>query len=68
MTLEEKIITLVSKRSDLTEAMLAEKIFGRGGYQQKVNGTCRKLVSQGRLLRKGLGGRDDPFTYKLGIN
>jgi hypothetical protein len=65
MTVEDKIIDLVRRRSDLTEADVAREIFGKDGYQQRVNSTCRRLLKQGKLRRHGRGGSSDPFTYTL---
>ena len=65
MTLADEIESLVARRSDLTEAAMAEALFGADAYQQRVNSTCRKLIKQGRLKRHGKGGAADPFTYSL---
>jgi restriction endonuclease Mrr len=66
MTTDEKVIAAVTRRPGLTEAQLAEVIFGGGGYQQRVNGACRFLSREGYLVRTGKGGQHDPFTYTLG--
>ena len=63
MTVEDKIIDLVRRRSDLTEAEMANQIFGKEGYQQRVNSTCRRLLKEGKLKRHGRGGASDPYTY-----
>lgn len=65
MTVAEQIEALVARRSDLTEAAIAEKLFGSAGYQQRVNSTCRRLIREGRLERHGKGGINDPFTYAI---
>lgn len=65
MTIAEQIEALVAHRSDLTEAALADHLFGSTGYQQRVNSTCRRLVREGRLERHGKGGPSDPFTYAI---
>jgi hypothetical protein len=66
MTVAEDIMYEVSRKAGLTESDLAALIFGRQkAYQQRVNSTCRKLVSEGRLIRDGNGGWGDPFTYRL---
>ena len=65
MAVEDKIIDLVRRRSGLTEAELASEIFGKEGYQQRVNSTCRRLLKEGKLKRHGRGGASDPFTYTL---
>jgi hypothetical protein len=38
-------------------------MFGRMGYQQRVNSTCRRLFREGRVERHGTGGPGHPFTY-----
>jgi len=65
MTVADDIEVLVSRRSGLTESVLAQTLFGADGYQQRVNSTCRRLVRQGRLQRHGRGGTGDPFTYSV---
>jgi hypothetical protein len=65
MTIADKIIDLVRRRPNLTEAELAEQIFGKDGYQQRVNSTCRRLIKQGEVQRYGRGGSNDPYTYTL---
>lgn len=47
----------------MTEAMLAEAIFGSAAYQQRVNSTCRRLIDEGKIKRRGRGGAVEPFTY-----
>ena len=66
MTVSNDIELLVSRKPGLTEARLAEHLFGRDGYQQRVNSTCRQLVREGRVERHGNGGPSDPFTYYPG--
>lgn len=63
MTVADRIQDLVARRPGLTEAQIAEKLFGASGYQQRVNSTCRRLVRQGRLERRGNGYQADPYTY-----
>jgi hypothetical protein len=65
MILADQIEALVARRTDMTEAMLADAIFGPDGYQQQVNSTCRRLVKNGRLKRSGAGGVREPFTYSV---
>jgi hypothetical protein len=63
MALADDIDLLVSRRPGLTELALAKFLFGRMGYQQLVNSTCRHLFRQGHVERHGTGGPGDPFTY-----
>ncbi len=57
MALADDILEMVGRRSDLTEAALAEALFGASA--------CRRLIKQGKLQRHGVGGASDPFTYSL---
>jgi hypothetical protein len=67
VTVSDSILSIVRRRPGLTERELAEEIFGnRSGYQQRANGSCRLLVAEGLLTRKGRGGMADPFRYELG--
>ena len=66
MTLADDIDLLVSCRPGLTELALAKSLFGRMGYQQRVNSTCRRLFREGHLERHGTGGPGHPFTYYPG--
>ena len=66
MTVADDIIYEVRRRAGHTEEELAALIFGRdNAYQQRVNSTCRRLVAEGKIVRKGNGGASDPFTYHL---
>jgi hypothetical protein len=66
MTIPDEIIALVERkrRLSLTEADIVDMLFGQNkAYQQRVNSACGLLVARGLLVRRGRGGRDDPFTY-----
>jgi len=63
MALADEIEKLVRRKPGLTQMDLARMLHGRAGYKQQVNLTCRRLVAEGRLERKGRGGWGDPFTY-----
>ena len=63
MTVADQIIALVARRPGLTEAEIAGELFRDTPYQQRVNSTCRSLVKAGRISRRGLGGKVDPFRY-----
>jgi hypothetical protein len=68
MTVADDIIQEVRRKSGRTEDELAALIFGRdNAYQQRVNSTCRRLIAEGKLVRKGAGGQNDPYTYHLPI-
>ena len=47
-------------------AAVAKSIFGRMGYQQRVNSSCRHLFKEGRVERHETGGPGHPFTYYPG--
>jgi hypothetical protein len=66
MKLADDIDLLVSHKPGLTELALAKSLFGRTGYQQRVNSTCRHLSREGRVERHGTGGPGHPFTYYPG--
>ena len=63
MTLAEKIAALVAVQPGLSEAQIAQRIYGAEGYPQMVNSKCRRLLQEGRIRREGQGYRTDPFTY-----
>ena len=65
MTIAEKIVRAVREQPGLTERQLADLLFGENAAIQRVNPTCRKLVAQGFLLRRGQGWSADPFRYHL---
>ena len=64
MALIDELEALIAKRPGLTEAELAEAIYGPDAYQQKVNSTCRRLLKTGRVERTGAGW-SDPYRYRL---
>ena len=63
MTLADDILSLVVRKPGLTEAEIAKHLFGRLGYQQRVNSTCRGLIHEYRIERHGNGGPGHPFSY-----
>ena len=63
MALVDDIEDLIAMRPGLTEAQISEHLYGRSGYQQKVNPTCRRLLKLGRVRREGNGYQSDPYTY-----
>jgi hypothetical protein len=66
MALEDDIMYEVRRKAGRTESELAALIFGRNNaYQQRVNSTCRRLVAERKVVRKGKGGASDPFKYHL---
>ena len=63
VTVADRIESLVRRKPGLTEAQLAERLFGGDAYRQRVNSSCRKLIKQDRVQRRGKGGRADPYRY-----
>ena len=62
-TLDQQLVDLIETREGLTERELAMAIFGPDGRQQNVNPTCRRLLSQGLVERRGEGGPREPYRY-----
>jgi len=56
MALADNILSLVITTPGLTEAEIAARLFGRKAYQQRVNSTCRRLIRESRIERRGTGG------------
>jgi hypothetical protein len=61
--IEAKILDLVRKRPGMTELEIAKAIYGPSALQPQVNQYCRKLLQAGHIIRRGSGGRSDPFVY-----
>jgi hypothetical protein len=57
---------LVLRRPGLTELALAKSLFGRIGYQERVNSICRRLFRADNVERRGIGGSGHPLTYHPG--
>jgi hypothetical protein len=63
MTIGIVLEFLIRNGPGRTETELAEAIFGRQGYQQRVNQDCYLLTGKGTVERRGDGGNTDPFRY-----
>ena len=63
MALAENILSLVTTTPGLTGAEIAARLFGRKAYHKRVNSTCRRLIRESRIERRGTGGPGHPFTY-----
>lgn len=48
----DEILKAILEQPGITDRRLAEAILGAGTPQQRVNGYCRDLAAQGRILRK----------------
>jgi hypothetical protein len=49
----------------MTELDIAKAMYGARAVQQQVNQQCRLLVKLGLVERFGVGGKDDPYTYRV---
>ncbi len=65
MTVDDRVLDAISKQPYQTELQLSQSIFGKEGYQQKVNPSCRRLLKKHLIKRIGKGGVGEPFTYDL---
>ena len=63
ITIADALLFLIENGPGRTESELAGAIFGREGYQQRVNGDCNLLVDRKRVERRGVGGPADPYRY-----
>ena len=63
MALIDELQALIAKRPGLTEAELAEALYGPDAYQQRVSSTCRRLIKLGKVERTGAG-YSDPYRYR----
>lgn len=64
MALIDDLEAIIAKRPGLTEAELAEAVYGPRAYQQRVNPTCRRLIKLGKVERTGCG-YSDPYRYRM---
>jgi hypothetical protein len=68
MVLADDIDLLVSRRPGLTELALAKFLFGRTGYQQRVNSTCRHLFREGHFIDLSLVADVEGQKVRLSAN
>ena len=61
----QALLLLIETGPGRTETELAHAIFGRDGYQQRVNGDCTLLAGRKLVERHGAGGPGDPYRYYL---
>ncbi len=59
MALADDTLSLVARNPGLTEVEIAKHLFGRLGYQQRVNSSCRRLIREYHIERPGNGGAQD---------
>lgn len=62
-TISDVLVFLIKHGPGRTEAELAEAIFFKTGYQQRINGDCNLLLNRGQVERRGDGGPSDPYRY-----
>ena len=61
----DRLLALIENYPGRTERELAVMLFGRNGYQQRVNQVLRSLVKKKRVRRQGRGGPGGPFQYVI---
>jgi hypothetical protein len=61
----DRVLNIVRRRPGMTELEIAKAMYGSNAIQQQVNVECRLLVKLGLVDRMGVGGRGDPFTYRV---
>lgn len=61
----DRIYAAIEQRPHLTEIEIAEAVVPANPYQQRVNGGCRRLIDEGRVVRHGKGGSADPYRYAV---
>ena len=54
---------LIEKGPGRTELELAQAVFGKESYQQRVNQECSVILNRGTVVRQGYGGPSDPYRY-----
>ena len=62
-TISDVLLFLIKNGPGRNETELAEAIFGKGGYQKRVNSDCNLLLIQGKVERQGAGGQLDPYRH-----
>lgn len=62
-TISGVLLFLIENGPGRTETELAQAIFGRDGYQQRVNSDCNLLLNRGLVERRGEGGPSDAYRY-----
>ena len=61
-TLSDVLVFLIEKGPGRTEAELADAE-GYRALEPQISAECRQLADQGKVRRRGVGSRFDPFTY-----
>lgn len=63
--ISNRLLDLIERRPGMTELEIARELFGASAVQQSVNPDCRLLLGLGLVERLGVGGRGDPYTYRV---
>jgi hypothetical protein len=63
MTLADDILSLVTRKPGLTEAEMPSISLAVSAISSEVNSTCRRLIREYRVERRGNGGPGHPFSY-----
>jgi hypothetical protein len=61
----DRVLNIISRRPGMTELEIAKAMYGQAAVQQDVNPECRLLVKLSLVERCGVGGKGDPFTYRV---
>ena len=62
-TISDVLLFPIENGPGRTETELAQAIFGRDGYRQRVNSDCNLLLNRGLVERRGAGGPSDAYRY-----
>jgi len=63
MTPADDILSLVTRKPGLTEAEMPSISLAVSAISSEVNSTCRRLIREYRVERRGNGGPGHPFSY-----
>ena len=61
----DRVLNIIRRRPGMTELDIAKAMYGASAVQQDVNPDCRLLLKLKLVERCGLGGKGDPFTYRI---
>ncbi|WP_027584314.1 hypothetical protein [Bradyrhizobium sp. Ai1a-2] len=64
-TVADDILREVRGKPGLTAGAIVLLLFGDEAALRRNSPVCRRLVDNGRLIRRGKGGPSDAFTYHL---
>jgi hypothetical protein len=61
----QRVLDAIAQRPGMTELEIARTLWGPQAVQPQANPYCRQLLEAKLVVRKGGGGRADPYTYSL---